>query len=512
MALTEEQNTWLKTVLKVNVAHADVVTDPLNKSVFTPKKMGEQYEGEHEKAGWRGSSPETSEQKNIITRKFSDEERKNATLRADADGRLNDAQNRPAEGRQLYVMSAGTGEMMVAKEYEHKDSVIEVDGKNIRRDEYTHHSSILGGGDVAGGGMVELSGGKVEKISNVSGHYKPQFVHLLQVVEELLKSGAMLDTDLVDQNGKAVSDDVKKVYKHTKIMLGKVAADKIEMDEATTKKPSDAEAEQDAAYWDERSKRYNGNVELAKRGLDALRKMGVGPRNKMGGAVEFIDAAPDATGAQMHASKSNKVMPVEKFLERHGMWQPNLNSMGKTAAEIRAKIKSVQQELDEVLAKIKAQEKLKNDDLKRRLDEMALKQPVGKSPYDLFAEAMAAPDDEEESESEDEDELTEEEMREYELLSELEDLKAASGKIGKGAGAKARADLNKELLEKVTRTEDRTDDAAISAGKGLVVEGQSPAVNNQEWDREIGDLAEKLKTAKNQEVLRQPSKRKPAKP
>lgn len=48
-----------------------------------------------------------------------------------------------------------------------------------------HHSSFLGGGNVAAAGEMKAGGGKLEVLSNKSGHYKPSHAHNMQMIAEL---------------------------------------------------------------------------------------------------------------------------------------------------------------------------------------------------------------------------------------------------------------------------------------------------------------------------------------
>jgi hypothetical protein len=57
-----------------------------------------------------------------------------------------------------------------------------------------HHSSFLAGGVVAGAGEIKVAGGKVEGITNKSGHYTPTTAEMLQVFAELSNRGVDLGT------------------------------------------------------------------------------------------------------------------------------------------------------------------------------------------------------------------------------------------------------------------------------------------------------------------------------
>jgi hypothetical protein len=64
-----------------------------------------------------------------------------------------------------------------------------------------HHSSFLAGGRVAAAGGMKVTSGRVESISNHSGHYTPRVEHLLNVIDALLQGGHRLiaDTEVIYQ-------------------------------------------------------------------------------------------------------------------------------------------------------------------------------------------------------------------------------------------------------------------------------------------------------------------------
>ena len=55
-----------------------------------------------------------------------------------------------------------------------------------------HHSSLLAGEDAACGGEMKASNGKLEHITNKSGHYTPNPAHLRQALGELARGGVKL--------------------------------------------------------------------------------------------------------------------------------------------------------------------------------------------------------------------------------------------------------------------------------------------------------------------------------
>lgn len=74
-------------------------------------------------------------------------------------------------GTAIYVMSA-TGSFHVASQLK----------------DYRHHSSILAGANVACAGEIRVENGFLKLINNKSGHYKPNQLHLYQVLHQLKKN------------------------------------------------------------------------------------------------------------------------------------------------------------------------------------------------------------------------------------------------------------------------------------------------------------------------------------
>ncbi len=247
MPLSDEQHTWLVKTLGINVKHAEVETDTGNEMGFKPRARGAEYEGEEKKLGaWRAGEKrpgQTDEEYEArinqgfqVTRQYSDAEREANTLAADESGTLRGQDGSASTGtNQLYAMDPKTGDMVMEDGESYFKRALDADGNpvgerlpkgtSLRADqieamnsqgnerlEMMHHSTPLSGGDVAAAGFVDTKDGKVTKITNASGHYKPKFEHLLQAVEHLMKTGAMLDTEIVDQEGNSVRDTNPKAF------------------------------------------------------------------------------------------------------------------------------------------------------------------------------------------------------------------------------------------------------------------------------------------------------------
>ncbi|MFM2376055.1 MAG: hypothetical protein RLZZ165_1152 [Bacteroidota bacterium] len=64
-----------------------------------------------------------------------------------------------------------------------------------------HHSSLLGGGAVAGAGTIKAVGGQITHLNDKSGHYRPSKQQTIQVCHMLKKQGVDLSTVNVNANG-----------------------------------------------------------------------------------------------------------------------------------------------------------------------------------------------------------------------------------------------------------------------------------------------------------------------
>lgn len=97
-----------------------------------------------------------------------------------------------AEGGMIFVMSK-SGKIYGA------DMIAEVLKRSDKGNkEYVgfHHSSFLAGGEVAGAGEIQVSGGQLTSISDASGHYKPKVEFLYQFLNELARKGVALGSNV----------------------------------------------------------------------------------------------------------------------------------------------------------------------------------------------------------------------------------------------------------------------------------------------------------------------------
>lgn len=143
----------------------------------------------------RGESPRWG--RSAFVRYFDEDEREEARLTAH-DGVLYDDEGRPFQSelggswwsrgqeRSIFVMD-GKGNLFVS---------------NDQEPGVTHHSSILAGAPVAGAGEIGVVDGKVEFLSDQSGHYMPPAVCLDQVTNYLRKEGVDVDAADVERHGR----------------------------------------------------------------------------------------------------------------------------------------------------------------------------------------------------------------------------------------------------------------------------------------------------------------------
>ena len=341
----------MKGIDLVKGKHGDAAqTDP-NEFGFKTKQVGQEYVGEHEKAGWH--APRDPENKNYTTRRYTDEERKENTLDVDAEGNVRTADGKLANEDTEYVLDPKTGKMIKLKmrvEEVSKDSVTgetvrtPLSGQTVRQAlqdgkklESTHHSSPLGGYDmnsegqpvrkgVAGAGGVEIKDGKVKKITNASGHYKPKLVQLLQTLEHLAKQGAILDKTIVDSEGRNLKDTNPKAF----AVYGAVkkAGEKAKQLAADAKKMM---AQMDESDSEEEVLALAGELDTINKTLldiqaktDAaaamLRGIGAGPANKIdpGVEVDFVEGKDDLTGLQFHTDAKRTKSPASEFMKTGG--------------------------------------------------------------------------------------------------------------------------------------------------------------------------------------------------
>src|SRR5262249_5793681 len=198
-------------------------------------------------------------------------------------------------------------------------------------------------------GIVSTSNlGKIKVIDNESGHYLPGVVQMIQVVEELFKQGALLDTELVHQyqdeeNGELKTEPVDPESKEGKLYERIMAIQ--------------------AHLMEKLAKDGNANIskelEVIKLAKVQLAKWGYSPSNKTSDSVvQFLQIKEGMSGADVKEGKvepEKTVLGVEEFLTTGGGNQDQ--SLNKVALheELERKLEKRREALD-----MEAQERAKS--------------------------------------------------------------------------------------------------------------------------------------------------------
>lgn len=332
--LTKQQMAFLKVCLNITDDKPAAAAAP----DFVPRAKGAQYEGEESKIGWRAANMkkkdteteeefqkrkhDVTESDRIVTRHYTEEETEAARLKPDEDGILRDATGAPAQGNnRIYAADMKTGDLVAHDGAQQKtfDRGLKADGTpNPIGRENTHHTSMLRGEDVAGAGTVSLKDGKIEQISNFSGHYKPQFEHLLQVVEHLISTGTLLDKTMVDFEGNKVEDTHPKAFKLSQKMkpiLAELPADTKMLRKLSDKLDKGEFTEKQAEGVQKMIATLEKKIGVVEKYFAAMRTMGIGPSNAFDEDAKvdmaFIDK--NMTGLEAHRADHREV-GVEEFV------------------------------------------------------------------------------------------------------------------------------------------------------------------------------------------------------
>jgi hypothetical protein len=145
-----------------------------------PLPLGDKYRGEEKGEGWR-TGWKDGQGRQVKTEYFTEDKKNQSKVAFDDDARAANSTG-VLEGRQGFVMDPTTGSMHVFTEGARTTKDTEVLG--------THHSSPLGGKDVAGAGMVTFQDGRIANISDQSGHYKPSAEFTFQTVKKIAENAA----------------------------------------------------------------------------------------------------------------------------------------------------------------------------------------------------------------------------------------------------------------------------------------------------------------------------------
>jgi hypothetical protein len=98
-----------------------------------------------------------------------------------------------------------------------------------------HHSSFLAGGAVAGAGEMQVTAGKLTKISNKSGHYNPNEYQVFQTLAQLQSQGVDLNNVSLELLGNKKKEQPNNASNFIKINEGELAPEKNSIPEDTIK-------------------------------------------------------------------------------------------------------------------------------------------------------------------------------------------------------------------------------------------------------------------------------------
>ncbi len=180
------------------------------------KSKESHYDGEFEKATWRGGEVATGDRQgfNVKTHKASEEEFNDqykvgvgtGGMLTGADGRFLDSDSatsgRGEEGLLTYAMNPdgkfgaadGFGKTRELNEGHDAWTHLPEDQRGERPDrDYFHHSSFFGEDDVAAAGEMKVKSGLLKQIDNNTGHFKTRDSQTIQALDELKGRGANID-------------------------------------------------------------------------------------------------------------------------------------------------------------------------------------------------------------------------------------------------------------------------------------------------------------------------------
>lgn len=322
--------------------HAKVVAER-TPTGMAARPVGREYEGEFERAGWRGASPEAAARTDRVTRLYTEQEQQANELTIGQDGRVTRGGAGVGNQKMGYAMDA-TGRMVAFDERDDKLVTRAPDGSERRTDttaasailsghatlgpdqrlEMVHHSSVLGAEPAADGaptqarpaaaaGFVSFDwSGRIVQISNCSGHYKPAVDQLAQAIEYLTGQGAFFADELTDAGGRVLNANSKEglLYAATQRRMqdaarlaeevGKLSAGLQAAEEKGDQRAQDRLGARLAALAAELAKTRT-QVEAAG---GVLRKLGVGPSQRMrpGVTAEYVEAKGSMTGAAIRTA------------------------------------------------------------------------------------------------------------------------------------------------------------------------------------------------------------------
>jgi hypothetical protein len=295
-------------------------------SGVSPKALEPEYQGEDQKVGWKawpgGKAPtpgETDEEvaartglpldevqrrrrnaetATTVRKNFDATDRTNNNMAVGPDGLVRDDYGNLVSDRTEFVADPETGDLVGfgALPGPSGKMVPDAQGNLVPQEIRTHHSSPLAGGDVAMAGSITVERGEVTRVSNISGHYKPEVAEMLQFLEGLLRKGALLDKEWAGPDGQPLTGDARALYEATVKVQNKLKKRALRGDDVTN----------DLA-----------GIEKARA---MLVKMGCGPTNKINpnAKVEFLEVKEGMTGLDIKLAAdqvANNPATVESFLQ-----------------------------------------------------------------------------------------------------------------------------------------------------------------------------------------------------
>jgi hypothetical protein len=271
-----------------------------------------------------------------VRRNLTEDERRAKTLKPDADGMLRNARGELAnDGRTEFIADAESGDLVTftAGAARTGRTVIDADGNSHAQEERVHHSSAAGGQDVEMAGSIRVREGQVERVSNISGHYKPKIAEMLQFLEGLLRKGLLLDKEWLDAADQPLTGQAQQLYETAVDVQQKLREKAI------------------------RGDNIDDDLALIEKARQMLTKLGCAPSNKINpdAKVEFLDVQEGMTGREIKdaaTAAADNAVPVKDFLQG-GNNQAQRKAKENVLAEMKgnAKFQENQREADRAAPK-----------------------------------------------------------------------------------------------------------------------------------------------------------------
>ncbi len=340
-------------------AHPTVDASSPTPTGLKGKRVGDEYAGEHNMSGWRSAKPENKQNTAIFTALNTEQQRADRTLELAEDGSYVKGDGTSVKGKVLgYAMDPATGEMVGFDDTARgkKDGATVVEGGIDRvafarrqdpsiKMEIGHHSTALGG-DVdtgedgaakldrdgkpimksraaASAGFVTFDAlGQLVKISNSSGHYKPQVDYLIQAVEHLSRQGAFVTDALADADGNPIdpASDAGRLHEAVQPRLKQAAALMKEAQTLSAHLAQDDLPDTEAGAAGKRIKAIGDQITVLNKAVETLRKLGVAPSQKARRVeAEYLEIRNGMTGVEVRDGKTApKTLEAGRFLRTGG--------------------------------------------------------------------------------------------------------------------------------------------------------------------------------------------------